>query len=178
MTKHGTPPEDKRRGFTDRRARRLVDNATVLIMIAVLPTLGLVCYRITAGQLGGHGGYGWTVAAIISILVGTAMACIFAAMRVQVAADRADAAREAAAAAFAANPAVVVPGPDPGPAPAPTRPAPTVPTGAGFAYPPPDQRPVILPPGVDLPAPPAAPAAVPAAPEGPEPEPQPAPVPH
>jgi hypothetical protein len=174
MTKKPTtadPPS--RRGYADRRARRLVANAYTMLAVAIAPTLGVVSYRITAVELGTPG---WTLIGIVVALAGTAGLCLWGAARLQAGLDRADATAAAVAAAFQANPAVVVAGPDTGTAAVVADPVPPRPPLAGFTYLPPDQRPVVLPPGVHAPTPIAAPLEPVVTPDGPEPDPQPAPV--
>jgi hypothetical protein len=146
--------EKPRRGFTDRRARRLTANAVVVGLIAAVLMLLLVSYWLAAPELGT---YGWTVASIVAGLAAVSAMCVLAAYRVQLATDRQYEAADAVAAGWESGPVEPDLPPPPAPAPVPMWPIPVPPTPAARA----DRR------SVEPVAPPARVEAVPAPAEQP-----------
>lgn len=148
--------EKPRRGFTDRRARRLTTHAVIVGLIAALLMLMLVSYWAVAPELGTKG---WTLASIVLGLAGISAACVFGAYRVQLATERIYAAAEAVAAAWEAGPVEADPEPpaDPAPMPAWPTPVPPTPTPTRIAYHPvePVAAPARVEPVLALPAEPA-----------------------
>lgn len=136
MTKKPTttdPPA--RRGYADRRARRLVGNATLMLTLATLPTVAVISYRATASELGT---VGWFLITVIAMFAAIAAACLWGASRLQAGVDRANAA-DTAVATFDDDQAVVVAAPvmEPTGVAAPVRPM------AVGAFLPPDKRPIV-----------------------------------